>query len=159
MQKWFVKNKIRKKAKITNFYVSNFLGKKWRGCSFKRLFLMASASVPSPRMQRRVTFVFSQQAAVFSSPVSTHTFTPSVNMFDFIARLFCHLAKVRHATLMCKFTTWPQEILPPFTQISTYVLLLLHLRKVLLCAVTSGLYYSPFGFFFSSPFLSLNIKS
>lgn len=146
MQKWLVKNKIRKKAKTANFYVS---------CSFKRLFLVASASVPSPRMPRSVTFVFSQQAAVFSSPVSIHTFSPSVNMFDFIARLFCHLAKVRHATLMCKFTTWPQEILPPFTQISTYVLLPSHLHKVLLCAVTSGLYYSPFDFLFFSLFFEV----
>lgn len=148
-QKSIVTNKIRKRAKAANSFVPNFWGRKWHGCSFRRLFLTVSVSVPSPRMPRSVTFVFSQQAAaVFSSPVSTHTFSPSVNMFDLIARLFCHLAKVRHATLVCKFTTWPQEILPPFTQISTYVLLPLHLHKVLLCAVTSQLCYSPFDFFF-----------
>lgn len=42
-----------------------------------------------------VTFVFPQQGAVISKPASIHTFSPSVNMFDFIGWLCRHLAVPR----------------------------------------------------------------
>lgn len=115
--------------------------------AFERLSSMALASFSSTLMPRSMTFIFCEQAVVFSCPAATCIFSPSVNIFDFIAWLFCHLAKVKHATLVCKFTAWSQEILLPFTQISAFVSLPLHLHKVFLCAVKSRLYYSVFNFF------------